>query len=185
MKILAFSSMKKEWFRTGTDIRYEKATETTGKKDYYTLSFTHTFEFTGDTVTFAYSYPYTYSDLRQFINTSLSSHYLSRERLCRTIAGYDCDILTITSEKLKKKQGVVFTGRVHPGETVGSWMLHGAIEFLLSEDPIAVSLRDKFIFYIIPMLNPDGVIQGNYRNSLAGCDLNRKYLETTKVNTPI
>lgn len=25
------------------------------------------------------------------------------------------------------------------------------------------------------MLNPDGVINGNYRTSLAGCDLNRKW----------
>lgn len=36
-------------------------------------------------------------------------------------------------------------------------------------------LRDKFIFKIIPMLNPDGVIHGNYRCSLAGCDLNRRW----------
>ena len=25
------------------------------------------------------------------------------------------------------------------------------------------------------MLNPDGVINGNYRNNVAGCDLNRKW----------
>ena len=25
------------------------------------------------------------------------------------------------------------------------------------------------------MINPDGVIHGNYRSSLAGCDLNRKW----------
>jgi len=181
MRILAFSSIRNEWFRTGTDIVYEKTKEILKKREYYTLSFTHTFEFDNDVVAFAYSYPYTYSDLRQFINNSLSSPYFRRERLCKTIAGYDCDILTITSEDRLKKQGVVFTGRVHPGETVGSWMVHGAIEFLLSEDPIAISLRSKFIFYIIPMLNPDGVIQGNYRTSLTGCDLNRKYLETTKV----
>jgi cytosolic carboxypeptidase protein 2/3 len=36
-------------------------------------------------------------------------------------------------------------------------------------------LREKFIFKIIPMLNPDGVINGNYRCSLAGCDLNRRW----------
>lgn len=31
------------------------------------------------------------------------------------------------------------------------------------------------MFKIVPMLNPDGVIIGNYRTSLAGCDLNRKF----------
>lgn len=36
-------------------------------------------------------------------------------------------------------------------------------------------LREKFIFKIIPMLNPDGVIVGNTRCSLAARDLNRQY----------
>jgi murein tripeptide amidase MpaA len=27
------------------------------------------------------------------------------------------------------------------------------------------------------MVNPDGVIIGNYRSSMAGCDLNRRYDE--------
>jgi len=36
-------------------------------------------------------------------------------------------------------------------------------------------LREKFIFYIIPMLNPDGVINGNYRCAISGYDLNRKW----------
>ena len=58
----------------------------------------------------------------------------------------------------------------------------GLIEFLL--DPIskeAAILRDNFIFKIIPMLNPDGVINGNYRCSMAGCDLNRQWHNPSKV----
>ncbi len=94
-------------------------------------------------------------------------------------------MLTITSSsKLtgsKKKRGVILTARVHPGETVGSWMMKGALDFLLSDDKVAESLRDNFVFKVIPMLNPDGVIQGNYRCSLAGCDLNRKYSCPSKV----
>jgi murein tripeptide amidase MpaA len=33
---------------------------------------------------------------------------------------------------------------------------------------------------IVPMLNPDGVILGNYRCSLAGHDLNRQWVEPRK-----
>ena len=52
----------------------------------------------------------------------------------------------------------------------------GVIEFLLSDCPEAIILRNTFVFKPFPMLNPDGVINGNYRCSLAGCDLNRRYL---------
>ena len=45
-------------------------------------------------------------------------------------------------------------------------------------------LRDTFIFKIVPMLNPDGVIVGNYRCSLAGRDLNRNYKTVLKDSFP-
>lgn len=38
-------------------------------------------------------------------------------------------------------------------------------------------MRKVLIFKIVPMLNPDGVVVGNFRNSLAGEDLNRKFLD--------
>jgi len=60
-------------------------------------------------------------------------------------------------------------------------MIKGAMEFLTEENDIAKKLRENYIFKIIPMLNPDGVIQGNNRCSLSGNDLNRKYMTATKV----
>eukprot|EP00826_Nyctotherus_ovalis_P051527 TRINITY_DN6444_c0_g2_i12.p1 TRINITY_DN6444_c0_g2~~TRINITY_DN6444_c0_g2_i12.p1 ORF type:complete len:222 (-),score=57.75 TRINITY_DN6444_c0_g2_i12:444-1022(-) len=45
-------------------------------------------------------------------------------------------------------------------------------------------LREKYVFKIVPMLNPDGVISGNYRCSLAGCDLNRRYICPSKTLHP-
>ena len=68
---------------------------------------------------------------------------------------------------------VILTSRVHPGESNASYMMQGTLEYLVSDDEGAKQLRDKFVFKIIPMLNPDGVIIGNYRCSLSGLDLNR------------
>lgn len=64
--------------------------------------------------------------------------------------------------------------RVHPGETNASWMMKGVLDYLSSDCHSAIALREKFVFKIVPILNPDGVIVGNYRCSLAGGDLNRQ-----------
>ena len=46
----------------------------------------------------------------------------------------------------------------------------------------AAELKDKLIFKIIPMINPDGVVAGNYRTSFIGKDLNRLYLMNDPCN---
>jgi murein tripeptide amidase MpaA len=45
-------------------------------------------------------------------------------------------------------------------------------------------LRDNFVFKIVPMLNPDGVIIGNTWCSIAGVDLNRQWLEPSWKTHP-
>ena len=49
---------------------------------------------------------------------------------------------------------------------------------------IAVALRKHYIFKIVPMINPDGVIVGNTRCNLAAADLNRQYKYTVKEAFP-
>ena len=47
-------------------------------------------------------------------------------------------MLTITSknnlETMSRRKGVFMSARVHPGESVGSWMMKGAIDFLTDEN---------------------------------------------------
>lgn len=99
--------------------------------------------------------------------------------MCRTIAGNDCDMLIITNfnsspEDIAERPAVILTGRVHPGESNASYIMEGIIDYLISsDDPQSNLLRNRFVFKIVPMLNPDGVIVGNYRCSLSGLDLNR------------
>lgn len=35
--------------------------------------------------------------------------------------------------------------------------------------------RKKYQIYVIPMVNPDGVVHGNSRTNLLGYDVNRKW----------
>lgn len=48
----------------------------------------------------------------------------------------------------------------------------------------AKNLRRLFVFKTIPMLNPDGVVNGSYRCGLAGCDLNRQWFKPSPVSHP-
>jgi murein tripeptide amidase MpaA len=65
--------------------------------------------------------------------------------------------------KGKRKKVVIVTARVHPGETPSSYVCQGFIEFIISDHPIARLLRDHIVFYIVLILNPDGVFLGNQR----------------------
>ncbi len=73
---------------------------------------------------------------------------------------------------IKERKGVFISSWIHPGETGASWILLGLIKFLLSDNKDAEALRNNFVFKIVPMLNIDGVIHGNYWTSLSGADLN-------------
>ena len=63
-------------------------------------------------------------------------------------------------------------------------MLHGFIAFLCAGGPEARALLNRFKFYVVPMMNPDGVTQGNTRCSLAGVDLNRQFKDTDRFLHP-
>ena len=64
---------------------------------------------------------------------------------------------------------VLFTARVHPGESPSSYSMNGIIKFLLDRNDYRSSLlRKYFVFMIIPMLNPDGVYRGHYRLDALG-----------------
>jgi murein tripeptide amidase MpaA len=82
------------------------------------------------------------------------------------------------------KKAIVLTSRVHPGEPQASFMLEGSLQFILGDTELAKELRKHFVFLVVPMLNPDGVIHGNYRCSLLGCDLNRKWMTPNKFLHP-
>lgn len=77
--------------------------------------------------------------------------------------------------EIKGRKCIVMSARIHPGEPNSSWIMHGFIDFILGASPAAKFLRDNFVFKLVPMLNPDGVIVGNHRCNINGYDLNRQW----------
>jgi len=108
----------------------------------------------------------------------MSKKYVSRSLLCKTLAGNRVEVLTITDcqKSAIKRKGVIFMARVHPGESNSSFVMKGILNFLTDEkNEQADLLRKNFVFMIVPMVNVDGVMYGNYRCSLSGIDLNRTW----------
>ncbi len=247
MKLSIYSDKKAEvekkgWHKGGFNIEYYRNSlfkyVKEQKRLLSSLSFSYEFEYENDTVYFANTIPYTYTDLFKELNELQKNddkyNFLQRKTLCTTLAGNNLDYISITSNeyynnannnthtfsnsletfnldkpnissnmldnfniknfninKISKnannpssKLGIVLMARVHPGETVSSYMMKGVIDFLCSDCDEAKLLRNYFMFKIIPMMNPDGVVCGNYRTSLAGCDLNRRWINPNEILHP-
>lgn len=161
---------------------------------YYTLTFQLQFKHDNDSVYISHCYPYTYTDCCEFLQslcTQRNKERIRRTVLCRTLAGNDCDLVIITNfasrpEDIALRKAVILTSRVHPGESNSSFIMHGILDYLVSDEEGARYLRNNFVFKIVPMLNPDGVIIGNYRCSLSGQDLNRQWqLPNSKLHPEI
>jgi murein tripeptide amidase MpaA len=118
-----------------------------------------------------------------------AQHFIRTRDICLTLAGNRCELLTITTvatdpSEMVNRPAVVLSARVHPGESNSSFMIRGVLRFLCSDNPDAKVLRDNFVWKIVPMLNPDGVVHGNYRCSLSGMDLNRRYSNPSPILHP-
>jgi murein tripeptide amidase MpaA len=58
------------------------------------------------------------------------------------------------------------------------------MNFLMSNRLEAEALREEFEFRIVPMVNVDGVISGNYRTNISGNDVNRQWIFPSKALHP-
>ena len=188
------------WRRSGTEVLYHsngRRRSSRRRGTFHTLRFVLHFEYADDTVSVAPCVPYTYSHIREFLR-SLSddptrAYRMRRRRLCSTLAGNACEVVTVTSFSsneddcavpLAQRRGIVVTARVHPGEPQASWMMQGLLEFLTGPSLQAKQLRDHFVFKLVPVLNPDGVVVGNQRVNLSGADLNRRWDAPSKALHP-
>uniref|UniRef100_A0A2K5DX33 Cytosolic carboxypeptidase 4 n=1 Tax=Aotus nancymaae TaxID=37293 RepID=A0A2K5DX33_AOTNA len=193
------------WIRTGYEICYYEnhyrqsraAAGGASGKCYYTLTFAVSFPHDEDVCYLAYHYPYTYTALMTHLDileksVNLKEVYFRQDVLCQTLGGNPCPLVTITAmpessssehlEQFRHRPYQVITARVHPGESNASWVMKGTLEFLVSSDPVARLLRENFIFKIIPMLNPDGVINGKYVRHLAQPNLHLCYHRNTVIS---
>jgi murein tripeptide amidase MpaA len=194
-RIFSYSAIQAErtgisWSRGGTKYAYTITRRFRSKSKRSTVQFQIRFPYDDDDVCLCYALPYTYSDLLRSIQCwqAAAPDCFQVEKLCDSEGGRDVPLLTITatSSVPPANRPIIFiTGRIHPGESNGSFLVHGLIDFLLSADPLAVFIRENTIIKCVPMINIDGVIAGFYRISLHKYDLNRMWTSPDRVLQPV
>ncbi|MCP4248018.1 MAG: hypothetical protein GY778_13300 [bacterium] len=149
---------------------------------YYRFSNSGTFS--QDEVWFAYGLPYPWAATEDHVIRALASPWVTPTPSAdgNLVLGLSNDgTLTDVSRPVPQhnmygylisdpsvvgpKTVVVMTTGNHPNETTGSYTFDGAVDFILSDDPRAVALREAADFYIYPNCNPDGRWAGHARSN--------------------
>ncbi|MDI9404047.1 MAG: M14 family metallopeptidase [Limnohabitans sp.] len=70
---------------------------------------------------------------------------------------------------------IVIIGRQHPPEVSGTVGFMRFVETLAAETGLAREFRQRFRVLCVPLVNPDGVHEGNWRSTLGHVDANRDW----------
>lgn len=82
-----------------------------------------------------------------------------------------------------KNEHVLLVGRQHPPELTGAFAMLPFLETVFADTDLAKRFRDRFHITAIPLMNPDGVADGNWRHNKNGVDLNRDWGPFTQPET--
>lgn len=118
---------------------------------------------------------YGFNDLTNDLARWNMSPYVETTSIGSSVQGRPIWELTITSDEntAVPRRRVYIHARTHPGEIQSFRVTEQVINYLLSENNYAKLLRERAIFHIVPMYNPDGVELERPRENANNVDLER------------
>ena len=124
-------------------------------------------QFEQKSVWIARFYPYTFTDLENYLKTIKGNPNLEIQVPGYSQQGRSIYLLKITDPDVPNttKKRVFIHARTHSAEVPPSFLIEGMVNFLLSGSTNAADILSRFEFYIFPMQNVDGVVAGNYRST--------------------
>ena len=133
-----------------------------------------------DSVWFAYFAPFSTAQHDALVARIAAHAHVGHQVLGHSLDGRPLDLLTIGTGPLQ----VWLYARQHPGETMAEWWMEGALNLLVSDDPVAARLRDAATVHVVPNMNPDGSARGHLRTNSVGVNLNREWAEPSLTRSP-
>lgn len=114
-------------------------------------------------------------DYAAWLDRLAKSPDVTRSLLGHSLQGRPIEMVTIHEPGSAPSRQVVLTGRQHPPETTGAIAMQAFTERLLEGDQLARTYRARYSTSVVPLLNPDGVVHGNWRHNMGQTDLNRDW----------
>lgn len=120
---------------------------------------------------------YNYDSTLVFLRLMKKSPFIKIDSIGSSVKGRAIWMITLqdTSRNFKPQFRVTLHARTHPSERQSQWLTERIVEKLVGKGEIPVSLREKTIFNIIPMYNPDGVELNISRQNANNVDLERNW----------
>ena len=110
----------------------------------------------------------------------------SSGRVKREIIGFSVlrnPIHIFFAEKNTNNPYILILGRQHPPEVTGALAMKSFINELLTENFLTDSFLDRYNILFVPLMNPDGVMNGFWRYNANKKDLNRDWGNFTQPET--
>lgn len=80
---------------------------------------------------------------------------------------------------------LLMVGRQHPPEVSGAFAFFAFTETVFGDSALAMEFRERFRVIAIPLMNPDGVVAGNWRHNMGHLDINRDWGSFTQPETKL
>lgn len=139
-------------------------------------AFTYDFAKAGDQVQFAVTIPYTHRNLNAFLLRNVNNAHLGKFVLTKSRKGRKVTALQI-GEPATEREPVLVTGRHHATETMASFLLEGFLQEAMSDSAAGKAFREKHVLFAVPIVDTDGVEEGDQGKNRKPHDHNRDYGE--------
>ena len=137
-------------------------------------SFDYTFAGKEQEVRFALAPLYTGATVDRLLS-DLKGKPITKKVLCKTEKGRAAELLRFGNPDNPKKIGIVLMARNHSNEIWGSWALDGLIRAVFSGSPEGNYLLEQADFFVVPLMDKDGVEEGDQGKSRKPHDHNRDF----------
>ena len=128
-------------------------------------------------VYFSHGYPYLYSQMLNYLNGISASQYVSISDIAQSEQGRNIKLVKITEPCLSDsgKYSIWVIARNHAFESHSDYVIEGLMNFLISNDVKAKTLRRQAIIYIVPIMDVDMVFHGGSGKDQNPVDFNRDW----------